>query len=429
MIFAAALLLASSPRWDLASAVVYEANLRAEGPRGGFSALTGRLDSIKRLGVNVLWLMPVQPVGKIRSAGGLGSPYAVADYSQLNPEFGTPNDFRRLIQEAHRRRIAVIIDWVANHTAWDHPWVKEHPGWYTHDGKGQITIPAGTNWNDVADLNYDNPGLRRAMISQMTGWLDRYGIDGFRCDTADYVPYGFWKEAISSLRAHQSRPLFMLAEGFRSDHYGAGFDLTYGWNFYHRLRDIFAGAPATELAKSAAIESRDIPPGARRLRFITNHDEAAWQGTPLEFFKSPEGVRTAFAVTAFYGGTPLIYSGQEVAWPKRVPIFERSTIDWKSDPSTKTWLASLFNLRRKRPSLERGEVADRSTKDAIVFLRSYRGEQTLVLANVRNRPMTIDLPRSLARSWKDAWTNAPFSLNAALSLPPYGLRVLSLKTP
>lgn len=404
-------------------AVVYEANLRAFGPNGGFNALGKRLDDIRKLGVNVLWLMPIQPVGKVRSAGGLGSPYSVADYDLVNPEFGTSEDFQRLVREAHRRKMSVIIDWVPNHTAWDNPWIKAHPEWYTRDAKGNITVPAGTNWQDVADLNYENPDLRKAMIAAMKGWIDRYGIDGFRVDTADYVPFEFWKEAVPAIRRSTSRPLFMLAEGFRPDHYTAGFDLTYGWNFYHRLKEIYAGAKATVLAPADASEREGVPVGARRLRFITNHDFAAWEGTPLDFFKTPEGVRTAFTVTALYGGTPLLYNGQEVAWPERIPLFEKSTIDWSRDSQTAPWIARLLDLRRKHPALKGGKVEDASTEDVVAFVRREGSEEVLVVANVRDREIGLSLADAMQGQWRDIWTGKPETLGPKLSLPAFGNRI------
>ena len=399
----------------LSETVVYEANLRAEGPTGGFAALTRRLDSIRALGVNVLWLMPVQPVGKERSAGGLGSPYAPRDYDAVNPEFGTPAELKALVSEAHRRGMRVILDWVANHTAWDHPWIKAHPDWYTRDAKGEIAIPAGTNWNDVADLDYAKPALREAMTLAMQGWVRDYGIDGFRCDTADWVPADFWKAAIDRLRAASPRPLLMLAEGFRPENRVAGFDLQYGWPFYDALTAVYKGAPARSLAAAAAKEAAQGP----ALRFVTNHDKAAWEGTTLDFFRTPEGVRTATVVNALYGGgVPLVYSGQEVAWPERIPIFERSTLDWSRDPAQRRWLAGLFALRRTNPALRDGTTVDLSSDDAILFVRRAGKTEALVVVNVRDRPVEVSTPTG---AWRDAFTGRAVVPDS--TLPAFGYRV------
>jgi glycosidase len=407
----------------LPETVVYEANLRAEGPEGGFALVTKRLPSIKALGVNVIWLMPVQPVGKLRSAGGLGSPYATANYDVVNPEFGTPAEFKALVAKAHALKIAVLIDWAANHTAWDHPWVKAHSDWYMHDAEGKIAIPEGTNWQDVADLDYSKPALREAMITSMRGWITRYGLDGFRCDTADFLPYDFWKEAIPKIRAASPRPLMMLGEGFRADHYAAGFDLTYGWPFFDKMCAIYKGAKASELASAVETEGKEIPVGARRLRFVANHDKAAWEGTTLDFFRTPEGVRGATVVTALYGGTPLIYTGEEVGWDKRVPIFDRSSIDWGGHPETRRWMSSLFALRRAHPSLQCGTLTDFSTGDAIVFMRRKGMDQALVVANVRDRAVTVNLPASAQGKWRDGFSGRTAEVSRQVSLPAYASQV------
>lgn len=404
----------------LSQTVIYEANLRAEGAKGGFVQLTKRLPSIKALGVNVVWLMPVQPVGKLRSAGGLGSPYATADFDGVNPEFGTPDQLHALVSKAHALNMSVLIDWVANHTAWDNSWVTKHPDWYTHAADGKITIPAGTNWQDVADLDYTQPALRKAMVASMCGWIKRYNLDGFRCDTADFVPYDFWKEAIPQIRATSKRRLLLLAEGFRADHYKAGFDLTYGWPFFDKLCAIYKGAKASSLAEAVAMEAKDIPAGARRLRFVTNHDKAAWEGTTLDFFKSPEGIRTASIATALYGGTPLIYTGEEVGWDKRIPIFERSSVDWSRGKETRQWMADLFRLRRNQVALQDGPVKDLSTDDAIVFTRGEGSERVLVVANVRDRPVSVSLPTG---PWRDAFSGVR-TVAPQQQMKPYGCLVL-----
>ncbi|MBC8064637.1 MAG: alpha-amylase [Chlorobia bacterium] len=403
--------------------VVYEANLRALGPKVGFQALANRLDSIKQLGVNVLWIMPVQPVGKVKLAGGLGSPYAVADFDAINPEFGTANDFRRLVDSAHKRGIAVLIDWVPNHTAWDHPWVKAHPDWYTKDAAGNITIPAGTNWQDVADLNYGMAPLRKAMIQAMQGWIKRYDLDGFRIDTADYVPFEFWKEAVHSVRSASRRPLFMLAEGFRADHYKAGFDITFGWPFFDGLRAIYGGASAKKLQVHVAQEAKDIPKGARRLRFTTNHDKAAWEGTTREFFKTDVGARGAFVAMAFHGGVPLIYTGQEANWQSRIPIFEHSSIDWIGEAREGRWIGQLMKLRDSNLAFREGTLVDLSTDDAIIFSKSKGRNQAVVIVNPRDREVIAPLPGLIHGVWKDGLSGKSVKVVSSIKVPAYGFLI------
>ena len=413
----------------LSEMVVYEENLRAEGTDHAFAALADRLDSIKELGVNVLWLMPVQPVGKLRSAGGLGSPYAVADFDAVNPELGTQAEFRRLIRAAHERKIAVIIDWVVNHTAWDNPWIKSHPEWYQQDASGKIIIPQGTNWQDVAALNFKSEAMRGAMIDSMVGWVKRYPIDGFRCDSADFQPFDFWKQAIPRLRAASPKMLLMLAEGTRLDHYDAGFDLLYGWDFMYKFHEVYKGGPATELAKAAAREDASSTASRGRLRFTTNHDESAWNGTTLEFFKTAQGIQTAFLVTALSGGVPMIYSGEEVSWPKRIPIFERTSVDWTAHPETSRWMAKIVNLRARNLALRRGIRTDASSQDTILFWKTLTSDQAMVIANPRDHATQAPIPMSQIGAWHDALDGSSVALGETLELPAYGARVLVRSMP
>jgi len=399
--------------------VVYEANLRAF---GGFRALESHLNVIRSLGANVIWLMPVQPVGKIRSAGGLGSPYATADYTAVNPEFGTPEELRSLVKAAHSKRIGIILDWAADHTAWDNPWISSHSDWYQHGANGKIAIPAGTNWNDVAALNYSSQPMRTEMIRSMKGWITGFDIDGFRCDAADRMPPDFWKQAISELRASTPKRLLMLAEGFPVSDYEEGFDLTYGWDFGNRLHEVYGGKPATELKAASDHEAQGLPRGAERLRFITNHDYAAWNGSDLEFYKSDAGIRGAIILAALYGGVPMIYNGEEVDWQSRIPIFDRTRIDWSAHPEMTTWIAGLFRLRREHPSFRQGTVTDFSTNDVVGFARQTTHDKAVVFVNVRNAESKIPVPVSDNGRWRTG--GKEYDLKDTVTLNPYESLVL-----
>lgn len=217
--------------------VLYEINIRCFSTTADFQGIIDRLDSIQKLGINTIWLMPIHPVGQLNSVGLLGSPYSVQNYTEVNSEFGGLVDFENLVSEAHKRNIAVIIDWVANHTAWDNPWIT-NTNWYTQDASGNIISPLGTGWNDVADLNFTNTDMRIAMIDAMEYWVNETGIDGFRCDAADMVPFDFWQDAILTLRGIKS-DIIMLAEGARAHHFTAGFDMNYAWDFYATLKNVF----------------------------------------------------------------------------------------------------------------------------------------------------------------------------------------------
>jgi len=299
--------------------VMYEVNIRAFSNSGTFQGVIDRLDSIKALGINTIWLMPIHPIGVTNT---VNSPYCVKNYTEVNPEFGSFNDFTTLVTDAHEKGISVIIDWVANHTAWDNPWISNKT-WYTQDNSGNIIHPAGTNWQDVADLNYSNQEMRKAMIQSMKYWIENADIDGFRCDAADFVPFDFWKQVIDSLET-LNRQLILLAEGSRSDHFNAGFQMNYSWDFYNSLKNVFCDDySAMTLFYTNNSEYNNIPAGKHKLRFTTNHDESAWDETPMTLFNGKNGALAASVITIYLGGVPLIYGSQEVGVTETISFFEK----------------------------------------------------------------------------------------------------------
>ena len=301
-------------------ATIYEVNLRAQSSEGNLQGVISKLQHIKDLGTNVIWLMPIYEQGITNS---VNSPYCIKDYTKVSPEYGTLSDLRVLTDQAHALGMAVIMDWVANHTSWDHPWITEHPEWYTQNSAGQIIIPPGTNWNDVADLNFDQVAMRNAQIEAMKYWVLEANVDGYRCDYADGVPFDFWNEAINQLRALPNRDLLMLAEGTRTDHYQAGFDLTYGWNYYTALKNVWNGASSSTLTTTHQLEYGNIPAGKGKVRFTTNHDESAWDASPISLFNGKNGALAASVVNIFSGAVPLLYTGQEVGKTGTTPFFSK----------------------------------------------------------------------------------------------------------
>ena len=300
---------------------MYQVNPRVFAPEKSLRAVADRIDSIKALGVNVMWVMPIYPIGIEK---GKNSPYCIQDYKAIAPEFGTLNDFKYLARTCHEHGMAIILDWVANHTAWDHPWVKEHPDWYTHDAEADTIIhPRPWEWYDVADLNYDNREMRLAMIDAMKYWICDVGIDGFRCDVADGVPADFWKEAIDTLRqAAGKRQILMLAEGKRADNFTAGFDMNYGWDFKDQIVRVFnENQPASSLFDADKAEYDSLPAGKVKLRFTTNHDHSTEKTPPVEFL-SLRGSMAAYVASVFLHGGALIYGSQEVGYPE--PIISSS---------------------------------------------------------------------------------------------------------
>ncbi|GAB4413297.1 MAG: alpha-amylase family glycosyl hydrolase [Bacteroidia bacterium] len=401
--------------------VLYEVNLRAFSPAGNLQGVTARIDEIAALGVNVLWLMPIYPIGAIRS---VNSPYSIADYKAVNPELGDLEDLRALSDAAHARGMVLVLDWVANHTAWDHPWI-DTPSWYTQDNAGNIIHPAGTNWQDVADLNFSNPNMRQAMIDAMRYWVLEANVDGYRCDAADFVPADFWRQAIDSLRDIPGRHLLMLAEGARNDHHAVGFDLTFGWAQYQAMKDVYGGQPATRLFDTHTAQYSKIPAGKHELRFITNHDESAWDATPPQLFDGLDGAFAAAVANTFLGGVPLIYGSQEVGQITTLSFFTRQPIDWSRNP---VYLADYQRLM----SIYTGEAAARTRdfqafrhNDVLCFTKTTGSEVLACLVNLRGDSVYYPTPAALRQAaWTDTWTSTDRSLDSIQAMGPYDFLLL-----
>jgi alpha-amylase len=405
---------------------MYEVNMRAFSSEGNFKGVQARLDSVKALGINVLWLMPIHPVGVLNSVGQLGSPYSVKNYKEVNPEFGTLEDLQNLVKEAHNRNMAVIIDWVANHTAWDNPWITEHADWYSKDGNGKIIIPAGTNWADVADLNFDKPDMRISMINAMKYWVLRANIDGFRCDYADGVPYDFWKQANDSLKNVPNRKIILLAEGSRSNHFAAGFQMNYGWDFYGQLKNTYKNSlsPNTIIASHNA-EYNSVASGAAKLRFTTNHDESAWDNTPIALFGGQAGALSAFVLATYIGGVPLLYTGQEVGRPDKTPFFSRSAVNWSLNPNTASEYKRLMTFRQSSNAVKEGTLESFADANVVVFKKIFQTEEVLVLVNIRNAVSNYSVATNLANSsWKNALDNTAIAVGTQVSLQPFQYLIL-----
>jgi glycosidase len=403
----------------------YEVNLRAyNGIK--FSQFAPQLDSIKALGCNTVWFMPVFPVGVLKSVGQLGSPYAVRDYTTINPEFGTLADFKNLVAQAHARKLNIVLDWVANHTAWDHAWITAHPEWYTKNSAGVIQSPAGTNWADVADLNYNSTAMRLEMIKSLKFWVQETDIDGFRCDAANMVPGTFWKQAIDSLKAMpRLRPLIFLAEGDLPEQVTAGFQMTYGWNYYETLKKLFKSqARVSDLFSSHGGEYASTFANAQRLRFTTNHDETAWSSTPMALFGGKPGAIAASVITVGLGGVPLVYSGQEVGTTANTPIFTTSAINWTANPDMKAAYKQMLSFRAANAALRTGALTSYLDNNVVAFSRSTSKQQVLVLVNIRNATTDYTVPGGFVGPTWRTQEGGTEVLSPQLSLPPYGCKLL-----
>lgn len=402
--------------------VIYEINERAFSATGNFQGIINRLDSIKALGINTIWLMPIHPIGTTKS---VNSPYSVSNYKEVNPEFGTLDILRNLVSLAHQKNMAVIIDWVANHTSWDNPWIA-NKAWYTQDGAGNIISPAGTGWNDVADLNYSNSDMRLAMIKAMKYWVLAANIDGFRTDAADMVPYDFWKQAIDTLKNMPGRNLILLAEGTRTDHFTAGFQMNYAWDFYTSLKNVFRNNnAASNLFTTNTTEYNSIPSGKKKLRFTTNHDESAWDATPYTLFYGKQGALAASVITSYLNGVPLMYSSQEVGRSTTVPFFSNSPIDWTQNPDMVTAYKNIFAFYNSSQALRRGTLSTYPDNDIVSFKKVFTTEEVVVLVNTRNSVINYTLPAALTGTgWTNAMNNTAVTLSANISINPYEYIIL-----
>ena len=385
---------------------MYQVNPRVFAPDHSLNAVAARIDSIRDLGVNIMWVMPIYPIGIEK---GKNSPYCISDYKAIAPEFGTIDDFKNLAKVCHEHGMGIILDWVANHTAWDHPWVKEHPDWYTYDEKADTIIcPQPWNWEDVADLNYDNKDMREAMIDAMKFWIVEVGIDGFRCDVADGVPADFWKDAIDQLRAAAGdRKILMLAEGKNVDNFTiGGFDMNYGWDYKDELVKVFKGAPASDLIKADKAEYDSLPTGKVKLRFTTNHDHST-EATPCVEFTNDRGAMAAYVASIFPHGGALIYGSQEVGYPEPINFFKYVPVDWTAKPEIYKEYQHLISLYNEHPALRKGTMTAWPEDDVLMFEKADDAERYLILVNVRNEQETVDLPESWQKLG-DSITLEPF---------------------
>lgn len=375
---------------------IYEVNIRQYTPEGTFKAFEKHLPRLKDMGVKTLWFMPITPIAQEQKKGTLGSQYAAADYTSINPEFGSLEDFKHLVDEAHSMGFKVIIDWVANHTGWDHTWTKTHPEYYLIDPKTD-TFQIASGMEDIIELDYSKPQLRRAMIDAMKFWVENTGIDGFRCDLASWVEVDFWQEARAEI--DQVRPLFWLGEFDELDtpEYGKVFDASYIWNWMHKTKDFNEkDLPLSEL-KSLLQRYSDIGDNSMRAWFTSNHDENTWNGTEYEKYGVFAKPLAVFSVT--WNGVPLIYNGQELPLKtKRLEFFEKDPIPWTSQPELHSFYKTLLELKASNPALRGGDPKVKTywlntseEEKVLAYLRVNGEKEVLTLLNFSKQPVQFEL--------------------------------------
>jgi len=405
---------------DRPDAAIYQVNIRAFSRAGNFAGIVARLDSIKALGVNVVYLMPIHPVGQLRS---VNSPYAVQDYRAVNPEFGTLADLRTLVDAAHARGLAVLLDWVANHTAWDHAWITAHPDWYLQNN-GVIQSPPNTTYTDVAQLSFNSAPMRAELIAAMKSWVYTANVDGFRCDYADPIPVDFWQQATDTLRRVRTHRLLLLAEGTRAANFSVGFDYNFGFGFYDALKRVYgaSAAPATSFDALNASEYAGATGTQQVVRYTTNHDVNGSDGTPVALFGGDAGAMSAFVVAACYQGVPMVYNGQESGQTTPITFpFTSVKVRWDTRPDITRAYKQLLRARAANAALRVGTVASLSTATVCAFTKTLGSAQALVLANVRNAPTQYAVPAALAgTTWTNALSGGPVQVGAQVSLPAYG---------
>jgi glycosidase len=359
------------PKWSK-NATIYQINTRQFTPGGTFRAAENHLPRLKDLGADILWLMPVQEIGVKNRKGSLGSPYSVKDYYHVNPEFGSLDDLKHFVNAAHAQGMHVILDWVANHTAWDNPLVTEHPEWYARDWKGDFRPTPWWDWPDIIDLDYRQEGIRKYMTEALKYWVSETDIDGYRCDVAGFVPTDFWNQARKELDA--IKPVFMLAEWENRDLHAEAFDMTYAWTWNETVHKITMGqANLNSLYKYYSWNEKAFPADGMRMLFVSNHDKNAWEGTEFEQFG--DGLETAIVLSVVSEGMPLIYNGQEAGNPRRLAFFEKDPIEWKQHP--------LGDLYKKLFALKKANTALWNAKWGARMINVPNSVQTQVLSFVR----------------------------------------------
>lgn len=419
----------SVPEWSKNS-IMYEVNIRQYTKEGTFKAFEKHLERIKELGVDIIWFMPIHEIGELNRKGSLGSYYSVKDYKSINPEFGTIEDFNSLVKKIHDLDMKVIIDWVANHTSFDHIWVEEKKfDWYNLDSNGNLQPPNGTDWWDVADLNYDNSAMKDEMIECMKFWVENSNIDGYRCDVADWVPLDFWNQCRKEL--DKIKDVFMLAEAENPELHKDAFDMTYGWHLHFVMNEIANGNKnSLHILDYLNNKSKDFPNDAYRLHFTSNHDENSWKGSTIE--RLGKSLKTFAALTVTLEGMPLIYNGQEANLSKRLKFFEKDSIDWKNYELSEFY-KNLFTMKKNNQALWNGKyggnielISNENDSINLCFIRQKEKNKVVSFYNLSNDSTVCNVEsKNLNGIYYDYETKKEVTFNdkEKISLSPWEFKI------
>lgn len=398
---------------------IYEVNIRQYTPEGTFNAFAPHLPRLKRMGVHTLWFMPVTPISQKNKKGSLGSYYACSDYTSINPEFGTLDDFKLLVRRAHDMGFRVIIDWVANHTGWDHVWTSTHPEYFKKD-PATNDFKMASGMEDIIELDFDNPALRNAMMEAMQFWVSECEIDGFRCDLAFWVPLDFWKEARE--RLDSTKPLFWLGEfdELERPEYGEAFDASYSWMWMRLTEEYYHQKRAMADLMSLLKRYDDLGDDTMRAWFTTNHDENSWNGT--EFEKYGDMAKALAVFSATWNGIPLVYSGQELPNKKRIEFFEKDVIEWQEPLAMEEFYTTILHLHTRNGALRAGDPSvhtyriKTNQERVMAFLRKRGEEEVLIVLNLSGEEYVVELMSEWVKGvYKNIFNEASFDFSAEQS--------------
>lgn len=418
------------PEWSK-NATIYEANIRQATPEGTFKAFEAHLPRLKELGIDIIWLMPIHPIGQKNRKGTLGSYYAVKDYYGVNPEFGTITELKALVQEIHRMGMYVIIDWVANHSAPDNNLVAEHPEWYSKSPEGHFQPTPWYDWEDIIEFDYNQPGIRQYMTDVLKYWVTETGIDGYRCDVAGFVPVLFWEHVRRELDA--IKPVFMLAEWESRDLHVHAFDMTYAWSLWDKMKDLTTGnGGISGLVEYIAHDVNTYPPDAYRMTFTDNHDKNSWEGTPFTNFG--DGLQACIVLCSVMKGVPLVYGGQEAGLNRSLSFFDKDVIEWKQHPFADLY-KKLFQLKHSNEAIWNGayggemvRIVNDHPDQVLSFAREKNNHKVVAVFNFRAAPVTVTLRSHYhAGNYTDVFSNETYDLKMedTMTVPPWGYQILA----
>lgn len=414
-----------TPEWSV-DASIYEVNVRQYSSEGTFEAFAEHIPRLKEMGVEILWLMPIHPIGEENRKGTLGSYYSIVDYKEVNPEFGTKEDFRSLVETAREHNMKVLLDWVANHTAWDAVWTETNPEFYETDENGDFVTPV-EDWEDVIQLDVDNPEMQEQMIQAMEYWVEEFDVDGYRADVAYMVPTDFWVRARE--RLDRIKPVFMLAEAEEPELHRA-FDMSYAWNYAETIRNIGAGeADLNALTEALSQNFEQFDRADYRMFFTTNHDENSWTGTDTEMYG--QNFENFAVLSATVWGMPLIYSGQESRLDKQLEFFEKDEIIWGDYP-LEDFYRTLITIKKENPALHNGEAGgsylrNSTNRDDVIF--SYKrirdDNRVFVILNFSDESVSFEFDSGEQGEWFDVFSEEEVENSNQIQIDSYSYRVFT----